>query len=636
MIFKGKKKKDISSKEEHNQKLIRAIQPSGNLLFKESYIRKGDGYEACVFIHEYPTHVNEFWLYEILNMNNVITTVDISDSSKPEIIKGINSSLKEQLDRFYNDKDQVEKISAESKYKELTQMFDEISRQGESIKYVNTRIYVSGKTLSDLEERVKEVLENLEVLGCKGAVLLNETKYEWQSMTMGYKESCKLPNQRTGREMGARTIAAGYPYHFTKLEDPNGTFLGTTFTGGNVLFDLFHKDNQRRYYNGILVGTMGAGKSTALKKITLDNACRGNIIRGIDVTGEFQTMVKELGGKMISLDGSQGIINPLQILKIDEDEEISFTKHLSKFTTFFQFLSPKVDDETKKEFELLARDFYIECGIYKPGEPNQNLTNRGASGYPPLRVFHKYILNKLYKNIEKKIINENLTASKTRRLENIELTINNLVSNYGKLFDGISSIEDITDEQIVFFSIRNLTSMKKEIFNAQMFNILNLLWDNMLGNGTHYKDLFDKKQIAWEDITRYLIVIDEAHRLINTENILAVKFLEDFEREARKYFGGLLFVSQSIRDFVPEGTAEGVNSIKTLFELTQYKFIMQQDANAQNALRTIFENQLSESELSQITSFRTGECILAINGQSNITFTVEASQEELDMFTGGA
>ena len=141
----------------------------------------------------------------------------------------------------------------------------------------------------------------------------------------------------------------------------------------------------------------------------------------------------------------------------------------------------------------------------------------------------------------------------------------------------------------------------------------------------------------WEDIVRYLIVIDEAHRIINPENLLAVKFLIEFEREARKYFGGLVFVSQSIRDFIPEGTStEGVNEIKTLFELTQYKFIMQQDNNALKTLRTVFDGSLSESEFKKIPLLSQGECILLINSVGNIAFHVEASEKELDMFQGGA
>ncbi|MDS0528319.1 ATP-binding protein [Clostridium sp. SHJSY1] len=623
----------------YNPKFIYDIQPSGGVSFQETYVRKGEGYEACVHVYDFPSHVNEFWLYDLMNINNVITAIDISPTIQTDVINNINKSLREQLDRCYNEKDQTEKISAEAKYNELTEMFNEISREGESIKKASIRIYSYGKTVDELEKNVENIINILEGLSYKGTIFLNETEFEWKALSLSQNEIKKFPNKRLGKEIGAKTIAGGYPFHFTKLNDPYGIFLGTTVTGGNVLFDLFHKDKQRKYYNGLIFGTMGSGKSTTLKKITLDNACRGNIIRGIDVTGEFETLVRELDGKMIALDGTNGIINPLQVLKTSDKEGVSFMQHLSKLTTFYKFLSPDATDEICKEFELITRQLYIKFNIYNEdiNEEYLNITRLEEEQYPTFSDLLSLVREELYADIKNNIIKANLSKNRVKRLESIELTLKSMVKNYGYLFDGHSTIENITDTQLVFFSIRNLTSMKKEIFNAQMFNILNLLWDNMLQNGIKFKRLFDTKSIKWEDIVRYLIVIDEAHKLINPENMLAVKFLIDFEREARKYFGGLLFVSQSIRDFVPEGTSmEGVNQIKTLFELTQYKFIMQQDTNALSTLKTVFDGSLSESELERIPLLTEGECILSVNSVGNISFHVEVSDRELSLFQGGA
>src|SRR5699024_8559482 len=113
----------------------------------------------------------------------------------------------------------------------------------------------------------------------------------------------------------------------------------------------FHKDKLRRFYNAVVVGKMGAGKSTALKKLLMDNEARGNYIRGFDVTGEFKTLVHTLGGQSISLDGSDGIINPLQIFRADDKsnykdgqesfeqyEAQCFMQHISKVATFMSFL----------------------------------------------------------------------------------------------------------------------------------------------------------------------------------------------------------------------------------------------------------------------------------------------------------
>ena len=140
-----------------------------------------------------------------------------------------------------------------------------------------------------------------------------------------------------------------------------------------------------------------------------------------------------------------------------------------------------------------------------------------------------------------------------------------------------------------------------------------------------------------EDCTKYMILIDEAHRIINSNNIKSVEYLTSFEREARKYFGGLIFATQSIRDVAPANINNEVfEKIKTLFELTQYKFIMKQDNNVLSLLSEIFSGQLSQNELSKIPYLKQGNCILSMNGFSNIMFNVEVNKEELDLFKGGA
>ncbi|MFC7060824.1 type IV secretion system protein VirB4, partial [Halobacillus seohaensis] len=167
----------------------------------------------------------------------------------------------------------------------------------------------------------------------------------------------------------------------------------------------------------------------------------------------------------------------------------------------------------------------------------------------------------------------------------------------------------------------------------------NLLWDSMLTNGAPQFEAYDRGELAFEDAVRYLILMDEAHHIINTKkkSESALDFLTKFSREARKYFGGLLYASHTIRDFVPEGSDQSmVEEIKKLFELTQYKIIMQQDSNNLEMMQQIFTGQLSQSELQAIPYLQTGETMLSIRAVENIRFKVEVSDEELALFGGGA
>lgn len=644
-LFKRKKKEENHErvlKQKYDKEFLSAIQPQGGVNFKDKYIQKGDGYEACVHLWEYPTTVNEFWLERIMSMRDVIAVKDVATMDKDEAVSSINKSMLEHNVRYRSAKEESERMDAQSSYQELEQLYQEISQMGEVVKLIHIRLFIHAPTIIELERKVETVVSELNSLGFKGQIFLNESSWEWQSLFLSYDEQQKLPNKREGRGIPALSLSSGLPFHFSELNDPKGSYLGASFTGGNVLFDLFHRDSRRRFYNGVVVGTMGAGKSTTLKKLTMDNASRGNFIRGFDVTGEFETLVEALNGQNISLDGSQGIINPLQVYQTEDNEdaqkneELSFMQHISKVTTFYQFLAGNPSSEELEEFKKILRMFYDSIGFV------DRLHTTGVTGleneeYPIFSDLLTFIRDKLYEVPDQRILRSELSPSRINRLEKIELVIDNLVNSYSYLFNGHTTIPDFTNEQIIFFSIRNLTGLERNVFNAQMYNALNLIWDNLIQIGSpQMKAIYEDEHFDEDNAIRLLVIIDEAHRMVNAENMLAVSFLTDFAREARKYFGGLLLASQSIRDFVPDHSdTDTVTKIRTLFELTQYKFIMQQDTNTLDSLRTIFEGQMSESELAQIPLFQQGDCLLSINGVGNLMLSVEASDEELVLFRGG-
>ena len=110
-----------------------------------------------------------------------------------------------------------------------------------------------------------------------------------------------------------------------------------------------------------------------------------------------------------------------------------------------------------------------------------------------------------------------------------------------------------------------------------------------------------------------------------------------FAREARKYFGGIVAATQSIRDYVPEGSSsEATNKLKTFFELCDYKFIFRQDSNVLPLMRQTFAQSLTESEVAAIPKLVKGETILSLPGDRNIHMNVEITDYEKDIFSGGA
>ncbi|WP_296965247.1 hypothetical protein [uncultured Eubacterium sp.] len=622
--------------------LMEKIQPSGGITFKDvKYVTAGSGYEGCIHVYKFPDEIDTFWLAKVCNINGTVAIVDISTDDMSEVKKNLNKSMKEQAGRRNDAKDFAEMYDADKKLQEMKRMFDEITSYNEIVKLIHVRIFVADRSFDSLEKRIKNIMDKLETdSGFLTTIYLNEAKNEWMSMYRPYRRQKQELFFPYGQSMTATGLAHGNPFHFSMLSDPTGTFLGKTPCGGNVLFDMFTKTTTRLYYNFLINGEMGSGKSTLLKKQLKDNAIKGNYVRTFDISGEFTLLTKTLGGKVIKLDGSNGILNPLEILRAGDDESISFTRHISKVSTFYKFFAGgNVESEEIVEFEEMLRELYKKYGFDNDvGIKDKKFTGLPAKSYPIFSDFLEYatesirdIQSKKYNKLEEKVVVKTLMLR-----DRIVKMIRNIVKTYGQLFDGHTTIDNIADEQIVTFDLSMLKELKAEAFDASIINMISLCWDNCVTNGKLMLKRLNEGTIKMWDVVKTLILIDESHRWLNAKKVQALELISIYLREARKYFGGIGLASQRVADYAPEGSGtEGIEKLKNIFELTQYKFMFRQNASAQKLLYSIFDGELTSTQISKIPKLEQGQCILAIAGDSNIEFKVHLTKEEDRIFQGG-
>lgn len=649
MFGKKKTKAENIQEETYDPYLLEQIQPSGGITFQDSrYVETGTGYETCIHVYDFPQKLDDFWMSKVCNINNTVVTVDISTDNVMEVQKNINRSMKEQEHRYMEAQNFQEKYDAKQRFQEMERLYEEISSLGEVIKLLHIRIFVADHSYMRLEEKVKNILAKLESNGFRAAIFLNESKTEWESMYRPYKEQQSEDLFFIyGQPLTSNALAAGNPFHFSSLQDPCGDFLGKTPCGGNVLFDEFHKSKTRRFYNSLAVGTMGSGKSTLLKKRFLTNAIKGNYVRTFDISGEFTTLTKTLGGKVLKLDGTNGILNPLEVLKAEEGEEISFTRHISKVSTIYKFLTEgSADTEEIIEFEELLRELYRTFGMELiGGKVKSQVTGLPANRYPTFSDFLEYIERKMEdiqnRSKDYEAVELDLVKHRMAIMDKIRRVLSNITNTYGSLFDGHTSIDNILDEQIVTFDLSTIKEMKPSVFDAQIFNMISLCWDNCVTNGKLMMERLRKAKgeegaLDPEQVTKFLMIIDESHRWINTKKRYALESISIYLREARKFFGGIMLASQSIRDYVPEGSgAEEIDDLKKIFELTQYKFIFHQEADTLPLLDKVFESTLTQSQRNKIPKLEIGENILCIASDRNLEFKVHLTKEEDRIFEGG-
>ena len=630
------------SQPDRDPELISKLAPLGGISFvPDRYNIAGDGYTACIHVIDYPNEVSRFWGRDVCLYKGCVITVDVMTPDQNTVKKNINKSIMNQTLLTEGEKDVVvvsQNTSVKEKYFDLIR---EIQSQQVLVKYIHIRIFVSAPSVAELEDRVTSIQTDLKAGNYRGYVLVGENKLEFESMLLPYSlqyEDVRPELARIGQPVTSPTLADFFPYVHTKLIDPNGTLIGFTDLGGTVIYDQFAKTDKRTAYDAFVVGKKGSGKSTLIKKLIEDNVIRGNVIRGIDPSGEYASLVKHYGGVYITMDGTQGTLNPLEILSTADTEGISLQRHLSKVRTFYEFLkqtegSPVNIDESM-ELENLLGKLYTKWGFPIEGR----YTGLDSRMYPLFSDFLEVVRSELYEDIPSRKVRDELTSSSAQRLESIELTINNIVSNYGSIFDRHTSISGITDEKLVYFDLSGIMGMNSSVRNGVIFNTIMLCWDNCLKTGRKMYRAYNEGSIEWEDITRGLIVIDEAHNIINTSQRSAVNEIYRIVMEDRKYFVGLMYASPSLSSFVTGAnrSGEAFERIMALFNETQYKFLMRQDENTMSLVSEIFRDTIPEAYMQAIPTFSVGECMLHISGEGCLRFSVYANNRQIKLYGGGA
>ena len=264
---------------------------------------------------------------------------------------------------------------------------------------------------------------------------------------------------------------------------------------------------------------------------------------------------------------------------------------MSKLSANYKYLVPTATEQEVIMFSNIARDLYQEFNLYSDVDGKENqITGLLPEKYPTYTDYLNLLNRKIteisngnYNEINIEVARRNLIT-----LDNIKNTIEHVIYTFGSILDGYTTIENILDEQIICYDISDLSQMKAEIFDVVIFNVISLCWDNCVANGIRINQMEYEGKIEKWDKVKTLILIDEAHRWVNTKKEHALDLVTKYLREARKYNGGITLASQSIRDFVPEGgTGVAIDKIKTVFELTQYKFIFNQDTNVIDLINNV-------------------------------------------------
>lgn len=618
------------------------IQPRGGMHPGRRFIEKGDGYETCIHIVEYKRDARPFWGQGLFNRPNVVTVQDTRTLPREKVLKSINDSSAEQENRYDHARNKTDQKMAAKEYKSLDRLADEVVDTQETVKELNTRLYVFAPTKVALEEEVALVLGELTTHGFRGMIQLSEMEVDYQALFVDFNSQYKqVP--RHGQEIKSKSLAGSYAFDFSFLIDFDGMYCGNTTSGGVVVFSHTHKDQDRLSNNLLMCGMSGSGKSTSLKKIALARAIIGDQVFIFSVSTEFNRLAKELGGQ--SIDIAKNATNILQVFATCVDEntleilkEESFDAHIDKVTLIYRFLMDEKSPLMEREVKGQLREFYQEW-CQRLGKTMEDITTLPTTDYPILSDFLDYLNHRLYQDVEKRIPYPEYDEDEVTLLKQLITNIRSVVRN-DSLFNKRSNMENIEDCPIVVFNIETMLKSSGNRLNAQLFNCLNVVWDIMIRKGQQEKAKHDQGGTDENDMQFRTLILDEFHNWIRSAFPEQLELLDRFSREARKYFGSLIIASQHFSDLLPKASGASEQkavdkAMNNIFESATYKLFMRQTATSVKEIQKWCGTEFSDSELAQIPHLKKGYTIMNITGKQNVHFKWDLPAKEARLFNGG-
>lgn len=612
---------------EEDLSFIRQVLPL-NLHFNPAYYRTDSKYVTFLTAFAFPSYLSDLTFAGLFKMDDVVVTLDVTPLAKSEVRKDLASSLDELQSRHIIERSNAEAMNNAYEFHDLQGLLADVERGNEQVVSTTLRFMITATSYDSLCQKVKKVKDRLDFYGIETKILQNELHSEYRSLQMPSDVSMQ-PLPLYG------TFARQYMFYYQNHVDPRGLYFGYTITGGQVVLDTFRETNTRKSFDIILVGVKGSGKSAALKAMAQDVVSLGHKVITMDVDGEMRGLAEKLGGKVITLGNRSGErINALELkqqaLETDTDagDVSNFAAEIARIESFLYQYAPEITNLEAEELKDILLETYKSKGI----DENTDITLLQPQDYPIFSDVLLHLRKRLYSRYDSAdsfTFHPYLTERKRALLENLEVYIKAFAEGiYAPMFNGHSTLS-LSDEDFVVFDVKNLTQMGDRICNAQLFNIMSWMWNEVCKNRARNRFTFDERD------RRYVAcLIDEAHRFISAKNPQGVDFIEKLVRRSRKYDAGLWFASQNTTDFMPQNAGALEEKIKTIFALVQYKMILCHDSSALPTLGKLFP-EFTDGELAATNTFGKGEMLLSLGGKQKLHCFRFIPKEYFAYFHGG-
>ena len=585
------------------------IAPRG-MEFKPTEFMIGGKYSTILTVVSFPKNAYIGLLAELTGISGVKMVVKHIPIPFNILQKMINKEIADLKTRYQNEKDQTLQERIRLDYESLEQFVNMLAATNARIFDFQMHLMLTADTKEQLEYLKMEVKSYLNALNMNGVALMFEQEKVLKSIIPIFPK--QDIESRIGTPIPSITVAAMYPFVFDNIKDPGDSCLfGIDSSGGVVLFNQFlyqiKKENNRNNANMILLGTSGSGKSTAAKLLLRTHIRNGCKIVAIDPEGELEDLCVNIGGDFLDLGkgGDFGMINPLEIVVDADEEEIAqglgytvLTRTIQQLKAFMKYYSPDIEDDVLNMFSEVVQDTYKRYRI----DFNTDFTKLTSEMFPTF--------DDVYATIKGRLLSMTDATHERDVMERLELKVRPLVQELRYYFTGHTTLQINSD--LIVFNIKELMNTDTNIKNALFFNILKYAWGLCL----------DKE-------VNTIMMVDEAHVLLASQNELGAEFLAQIQRRSRKYNTGTIIITQQPTDFAAPNI---IQHGKAIFDNAAYYLVMALKKQAIEDLSKLID--LNEAEKESVKFYTQGEGLF-ICGNRRMRISVIATREELDSLGSG-